>query len=275
MTDVRRNRTVALFCLIALTAALAALVPRLRSSTTHASRTSPSIARMSAFPKLFLWAWERPERLTFINPREVGIAFLAQTIYMNGNGIVTRPRLQPLDIPAGTTLVAVVRIESSRSEKPSLSNEQRTEVTEALLQIARKQNISALQIDFDATQSERNFYRDLLGEVRRELPDSMPLSMTALASWCIFDNWLDDLPVDEAVPMLFQMGVDQHRITDYLNAGGKLRSSVCLQSVGVSTDETPVLVSPVRRVYVFNSKPWSEVTVRTALERSRNEIPIP
>ena len=27
-----------------------------------------------------LWAWERPERLTFLDPREAGVAFLARSV---------------------------------------------------------------------------------------------------------------------------------------------------------------------------------------------------
>ena len=64
----------------------------------------------------------------------------------------------------------------------------------------------AIQIDFDAADSERDVYRRLLARVRAVLPRTVPLSMTALASWCVGDTWLDGLPVDEAVPMLFRMG---------------------------------------------------------------------
>ena len=46
----------------------------------------------------------------------------------------------------------------------------------------------------------------LLAEVRRRVPVSMPLSITALTSWCESDGWIAGLPVVEAVPMLFRMG---------------------------------------------------------------------
>ena len=38
------------------------------------------------------------------------------------------------------------------------------------------------------------------------MPDNVPLSMTALASFCVGDRWLQDLPVDEAIPMIYQDG---------------------------------------------------------------------
>jgi hypothetical protein len=268
----KKSGALTLLCLVLVLAGVAALALRLRSSSILA-RTSPP-SRMKAFPTLFLWAWEREERLEFINPREVGVAFLAATITLRGDEVIERPRLQPLKTPAGTTLIAVVRIETARDPQPALSDRQRTSLAEAINKIARQQNISALQIDFDATASERKFYSALLQEVRRSIPATMPLSMTALASWCIFDEWLDGLPVDEAVPMLFQMGLDKERINSYLDAGGELRAPLCRNSLGISMDEARASFSNTSRVYVFNPQPWSELTVRQALERNRNEKPV-
>ena len=66
--------------------------------------------------------------------------------------------------------------------------------------------VRGVQIDFDATLSERDAYRALIHDVRKRLGPATPLSITALASWCIGDDWLNGLPVDEAIPMLFRMG---------------------------------------------------------------------
>lgn len=269
MLSFKQSRALIIMCVVALLATTAMLWLRPRPSNTLASNSPVPGARMSGFPKVFLWAWERPEKLDFINPREVGVAFLAATIYLRSDKATERPRLQPLKVPPGTTLIAVVRIESARDAPPVLSDKQRAEVVEALSRITHKQNLSALQIDFDAAASEREFYRALLMDVRRRMPEPMPLSITALASWCIFDNWLGNLPLDEAVPMIFQMGSDGHRINNYLAAGADFRAPLCQCSVGVSTDEKPAPFPSNRRVYYFNSQPWSETTVRQALERGR------
>src|SRR5579863_2301895 len=45
------------------------------------------------FPRTMVWAWERPEKLDFIDPREVGVAFLARTVYIRGGVVTVRPRL--------------------------------------------------------------------------------------------------------------------------------------------------------------------------------------
>src|SRR5438132_238843 len=82
----------------------------------------------------------------------------------------------------------------------------------------------------------------VLADLRRHLPESTALSMTALASWCMQDNWIDDLTVDEAVPMLFRMGVDATEVTTYVAEGGRFASAVCSSSVGLAVDE-PVVIS--------------------------------
>ena len=54
--------------------------------------------------------------------------------------------------------------------------------------------------DFDATRSQRPFYRDLLVDLRSQMPADLPLSITALASWCSFDDWLADFPSTKPFP---------------------------------------------------------------------------
>lgn len=275
MPIIKKRGVVTILCITLLLAGAAIILLRLRAGNILAHDAAPARPRMAGFPKIFIWAWERPENLEFINPQEIGVAFLSETIYLRGDKITRRPRLQPLKVPPQTKLIAVVRIESMHETHPALSKEQRAAVASALAHAARQDNIAALQIDFDATQSEREFYRELLIDVRGRLPESMPLSITALASWCIYDNWLEGLPVDEAVPMLFSLGVDRHRIESYLQAGGRIRAPLCKGSLGVSTDETITVLSNAERLYIFNPQSWNERNLLNALERSRHENQVP
>lgn len=207
------------------------------------------------FPRTVVWAWERPEKLDFIDPREVGVAFLARTIYIRGGVVSVRPRLQPLVLAPETALMAVVRIESQGVQSAS-----RAEVEHEILEATELRGVRALQIDYDAKRSERDFYRELLVDLHRVLPSSMPLSMTALASWCESDNWIADLPVTEAVPMLFQMGAGEayHPDEDF-------KPGVCRSSVGVSTDETLPEFPRGRRVYIFHPRSWSAAELHAAV----------
>jgi Protein of unknown function (DUF3142) len=221
--------------------------------------------RLSAFPPIVLWAWERPEVLDFIDPNAVGVAFLARTLYLSGSGVIVRPRLQPLSVPHETKLMAVVRLAADRLRPPDLSVRQLEMVTEAVAAVSGVHGVQALQVDFDAGVSQRAFYRDLLQKLRRQLPASMPLSITALASWCIYDDWLTGLPVDEAVPMVFRMGVDQHRIRRHL-AHGDFRAAACRHSLGLSTDEPLPTLRATRRLYLFHPQAWRPEAMTSVFE---------
>ena len=222
----------------------------------------------SAFPPIVLWAWERPESLEFIDAQAVGVAFLARTLYLSGPDVIVRPRVQPFSAPPETKLMAVVRMTSDRWRPPELSDAQREMATAAIAEVSALSGIRALQVDFDATVSQRAFYRDVLWRIRRQLPTAMPLSITALASWCIFDEWLTGLPVDEVVPMVFRMGADQRRIRQYL-AEDDFRAAACRQSVGISTDEPLPTLRPGRRLYMFHPHAWRLEALTRILEELR------
>jgi uncharacterized protein DUF3142 len=221
--------------------------------------------RLAAFPPVVLWAWERPELLDFVDPQAVGVAFLARTLYLSGSEVIVRPRLQPLSVPPETKLMAVVRLEVDRRRLPELSRQQLATATQAVADVSSLHGVQALQVDFDASLSQRAFYRAVLQQLRRQLPASMPLSMTALASWCIYDDWLTGLPVDEAVPMVFRMGVDQPRIRRYL-AHGDFRVAACRHSLGLSTDEPPPPVRAARRLYLFHPHAWRPEAMASMFE---------
>jgi hypothetical protein len=210
---------------------------------------------LSDLPSVIVWAWERPEKLDFIDTKRIGVAFLAKTLRLEGDRVVSKPRLQPLVLAPGTKLIAVVRIESAH---PTLSQTQLARTASEVIELAKLSGVSAIQIDFDASVSERNFYRSLLNKVKPRVPS---LSITALASWCAGDNWLEDLPIDEAVPMLFRMGVDQKRF----QSDPRFEAAICLDSAGVATDE---LLKPpnVERLYVFSPNPWTRASLNSALE---------
>ena len=234
------------------------ILPLILVAALYPHRTTP----VDQLPPVMLWAWERPEDLTFIDPQKTGVAFLAKTITLRGDKVVVRPRLQPLKLAEGTKTIAVVRIETDRTELPAYSSAQ---LAQTVTEIRNSSVSSVVQLDFDATVSQRNFYRSLLQTLRRDLPASTALSITALASWCAGDDWLNDLPIDEAVPMLFRLGVDQRQFQRRLETGQPFESRMCQNSAGVSTDE-PVNAPAVDRLYIFNPKPWSKSSFAAAME---------
>lgn len=267
--------------LIALVSAALLLLAAFRFQTTgehsHAvAKSAASASRLANLPPVILWAWERPEKLDYLNPQKVGVAFLAKTIYLRADEAVSRPRLQPLTVPNGAAVIAVARIESARvqstrvesqqAESPTLSQKQMKTAAAEIAELGSLPNVVMVQVDFDATTSERSFYRALLGELRARLPQSTLLSITALASWCKGDNWLEDLPINEAVPMLFRMGVERKQFLSQLAAGARFSAGPCQGSAGISTDEPIAQWPPTERVYVFNPKSWSPEAVNQTLE---------
>lgn len=221
-------------------------------------------------PRVILWAWERPEDLEFLNPEKFGIAFLAQTLTIKGGDVLFNPRHQPLKVPPGVRLIAVTRIESQKiTRQPTeLSDEVRKKLVERIRKTLELNNVSGIQVDFDVAATERNFYRRLLSDLRQELPDNVPLSMTALASFCVGDRWLGDLPVDEAVPMLFRMGTDSDPIKSLLTSGGDFRDDLCRRSYGVALDEPlKTNFAKQRRIYVFNARSWTPEDLTVLEER--------
>lgn len=223
----------------------------LQAHTVHADTQA-----ISATPSLVLWAWERPEDLRFLDPTKAGVAFLAGTVRLGPKGMSYRPRMQPLQVARETKLVAVVRIETAAGA--ALDQEIARQVAREIAQAARLPAVVAIQVDFDATASERGFYRELLLELRPELPPSMPISITALTSWCIGDRWMTGVPIDEAVPMLFRMGVGQADVTNWMRSGHDFREPACRTGLGISLDERWAQLPPERRVYVFSPSPWTE-----------------
>lgn len=272
MHNLPRNRV--RFTLILLTSAGLLLLAAVGFQTTrghlrmHRNGSSAS-TRLARLPSTILWAWERPERLDYLEPQKTGVAFLAKTIYLRADRTASRPRLQSLAVPSGAQVIAVARIQSDRA--PSLSVQQINDTAVEISELGSLPNVVMVQVDFDAKTSEREFYRSLLTELRARLPQSTLLSITALASWCEGDNWLDDLPIDEAVPMLFRMGVEEKQFRSRLAAGERFRAKLCQGSVGISTDEPLTYLPHVQRVYVFNPKSWSPGQVNQVMETPPNE----
>ena len=269
----------------------------------HPSRVyQPLNTQPDTLPSVFFWAWERPEDFRFLMSQDAGVAFLAKTIDLPSRSavagedpsshITVRPRFEPLRVNPATPLVAVVRIETPLGLHPTAYDQaslssvvySQTQLDELASEIAKLQflhSVRAIQIDFDATVSEREFYTSLLSDVRHKLSATVPLSITALASWCIGDPWLEHLPpgtIQEAVPMLFRMGPDFANVGKFLHSGENFPVAACQGSLGLSTDESlsrellngKVPSIPLswrrKRVYLFAPRAWTSSSANSVLK---------
>jgi len=239
---------------------------------------------MADLPDRFLWAWERPEDFTQMPlPAGTGIAYLAATIHIVGDKVAVLPRRQPLLLEPNVPLVAVFRIEVDEKNRTVLGHDQTKSICAGILHLINNSRVRAVQIDFDALQDERAFYKDLLHELRATLPSSFGLSITALVSWCMYDTWMKDLPIDESVPMYFSMGKDADNVLVNLKAKHPYGDERCSRSLGISVDEPNVnaVVVPSTlamrshertRIYIFSRKPWTPAIVERALEIARGHV---
>jgi hypothetical protein len=222
------------------------------------SNNQKTIVVYSQQPTKILWAWERPEDLRFLDTKEFGVAFLAQTLYLQNDDVEFRPRRQSLELAKGTYLIAVTRIETKKDKtRPTFSAEQKKRIVSLVKNTLELPDVKAVQIDFDVVASERSFYREVILDLKKELPENTPFSITSLASWCVGDTWFKDLPIDEAVPMAFQMGADDKAIRDFLQKGNDWNEPLCRGSYGIALDEPlKVEFKPNRRFFYFSQKPW-------------------
>lgn len=228
------------------------------------SRASASARKLGGLPNTMLWAWHRPEDLRGLDHQKVGVAFLAATWFLGADGPRIEPRVQPLLVDPGTQLMAVVRIEVVTRPLPAYDGIQIRSMAVSLADVVARSRASGLQIDYDATSSEHTFYRQLLQETRVALGER-PLSMTALLSWCTGDEPLLAAPVDEVVPMSFQLGVPGAARLKARAAAGELRSRRCASAIGVSTDEPTPQIEGDRRLYIFSPTAWTPAAAQRAL----------
>lgn len=226
------------------------------------SKNQVSPRLINEMPEKIIWAWERPEDLRFLDPEKFGVAFLAQTLILQQDEVIFRPRRQPLELPANIYVIAVTRIETAKesTKRPTLSDEQKKKIVNLIKKTLELPNVKAIQTDFDVVVSERKFYRGLIGDLKKELPEKTPLTITSLASWCVGDSWFNDFPIDEAVPMAFEMGRDSESIRDFLSKGNDWNEPLCRGSYGISVDDQLLNVKfkPNRRFYYFKSKAWEK-----------------
>jgi hypothetical protein len=221
------------------------------------------LSTAAASPPVILWAWEEPEDLRGVDVHQVGVAFLAERLFLGSDVQVLRRR-QRILVPDGVWAEAVVRIESVHGYVDTETL--RAATAHELLRAAALPNVRSLQVDFDATERQRLFYADVLQRVRAGLPHGMGLTMTALVSWCSGEGgWLSGLPVDEAVPMYFRLGKHMGR--------WGVREPLCMGSLGLSTDEPGVApeIQNTARVYLFAPRPWTADHVALV---NRREFPV-
>ncbi len=225
----------------------------------------------SKTPKITIWAWERNEDLRFINPKETEVAYFAGNIYLQGERVRFRPRTHKLLLPPQTKTTPVFRIGTIRDSEP-LSHSSADIVAEIISkQLSERSStagssIQQVQLDFDALEDEREYYKLLLERLRHKVPPKTKLSITALTSWLMQDRWLSRGCADEAVAMLFSMGPGKGSVLERientrLDTGAGLEIAIGISANEIETNKklrSAGVLKSAGSIYIFNSRPWTE-----------------
>jgi hypothetical protein len=217
-------------------------------------------------PNITLWSWDHAEDLRFLD-KGVDVAYLAGSVVVRGRDMKMYKRSEPLILAQYTKVIPVVRIDNFETIS-ALTEERVNKIEDFVLRLCGVPLVVGCQVDFDVKVSERAAYAKMLKDIRVRLPEAVPLSITALASWCDKGSWLEELPIEYAVPMLYRLGADGQNIRSGYTGQSFLKAAKCAQSVGVSVDE-PVPPKKYRRgkdVFIFNPSAWTKKDFETILE---------
>jgi hypothetical protein len=225
-------------------------------------------------PRLMLWSWYQDDDFRKLLDRDTGVAYRGLSLQFEGqNDVTAEPRMVPVRIAPETYQMLVVRFDYRADARPSVafSPKQRQVAVKMIAEMMALAKPRALQIDFDALQSARPFYRQLLTDIRAAIGPDVFLSLTALVSWCDSpQSWMAGLPVDEIVPMAFNIGQARGAVLTVLRSGGQFAFGGCRESLGVEWFREPTSIEmPVprkeQRAYVFfGFDKWSASDVQGA-----------
>jgi hypothetical protein len=189
-------------------------------------------------------------------------AVLVESLLLRAEGVEHGGRKLPLHLPTGVRLLPVVHVEAAADSPAAFTAAQRAAVIAA---VRRQASLAAngagmLQLDFEAPARQHEAYRALVAAVREALPAGVQLSVTALAHWCTQGDWLDRLPVDEVVPMLYRLGPHAPAWRRRFEQADPALASRCRGlALGFATNDPPptTLLVSTPRPYWFDETAWT------------------
>lgn len=185
---------------------------------------------------------------------------LTRSLHFSGERIEVRHRMRALDVERGTKVTPTVHVHQDLARATQLGPRHAAAI-EAAMRAASLQSTSKwVQLDFEALDSQRPFYVELVKTLRADLPGAIKLSVTVRAGWCDKPELLGGLAADEVVPMFFRMGEASEGYRERLIAAPESLAPRCRQqAVGLAKQEpVPAHVSArYQRRYWFNYRNWN------------------
>jgi hypothetical protein len=222
----------------------------MRLAVVAAIALASGCTRESGSPRVFLWAGERTEDLRFLEPGRYGIAYFAGRVRIDNNKVTAEPSHDPLYLPLRATLHGVVRIEA---DVEAITANLAAPAASEILKLTGKPHVTGVQLHVEDSPAQRDFYRRLIANLRAALPKGHKLTIAAKPSWCTDDPWIEGLPVDEAIPMLFDPNPPR--------AEQDFPVPICRHSFGLSAELPDRYPHSERTRYYRNSRPWDAAAV--------------
>ena len=186
------------------------------------------------------WVWHDSDTPALLPGQE--LAVLQQHFVFDKTGTHLRQRMKPLHIRPGTRVTPVVHAQIATADMPQLGQPQAQTLLKAVLQAGQKTRSGWVQFDFEVPRQQRAFYLDLVQQMRAQLPASIKLSVSALASWCFEDEFISQIAADEVVPMLFALGQPASILhSQFLLQEPRLAKACQQQAIGFARQEAPPL----------------------------------
>jgi hypothetical protein len=201
------------------------------------------------------WVWFSSDA-----PLQAGeLAVLTESLAFPGDTIEVRRRMRALPVDASVKLTPTVHVHLDLAHPQRLGPRHVEAVMSAMREASRVTTSNWVQLDFEALDTQRSFYVDLIRAVRAGLPPSIKLSVTVRAGWCNDAALLDRLAADEIVPMFFRMGDQSSWYRDRLNAVPESLAGRCRgPAAGFAMQERmpKAVLERYRRRYWFNYENW-------------------
>lgn len=255
--DGTRARGRGVLAIVVCAAAGVALLAGGVLARVHGQRAPVSTAEVEAsVGRGVAWVWPGSN-----GPQRAGeVAVLVESLILRGHGVERSGRTQPLAVPADVRLVPVIHVEAADDAPAEISDRQRRAIVAAVQRHASLAGSGTLQLDFEAPTRQREAYRTLVATLRDALPTHVRLSVTALAHWCTQGDWLDRLPVDEVVPMLYRLGPHADDWRRRFTQGDPALARRCQgPALGFATNDPPssALLARATRPYWFDEAAWA------------------
>jgi hypothetical protein len=201
------------------------------------------------------WVWHSSDA-----PARTGeIALLLDHLVISGQAIHIRQRRRVLVVEKSTRVTPVVHVQTDIKHPSHLDANHTKAIVKAVKAASQSSTSGWVQLDFEARQSEQAYYLNLVNALRDELPPTIKLSVTVMASWCMQTRLLEKIRADEIVPMFFRMGVVSDTYWARLQNHPERLSSRCKNTAaGFAVQETTptAILSSFERRYWFNYNNW-------------------